>query len=289
MVRERPARAAREVPHRRGRDLRRQLPGRRYRCGLHRHQRGQCRADHDPAQGAHRHRRDREAGAVDRACDGAAAAAGALRDGWRADPVHDVPLRAETAWRRGRSGRDAHRPGRQRSHADAGGGPARDAALHPLRRLHEPLRRVPADRRPRLRRGLSRPDGCRADAGVRRPAQGARARPCLHHERALRGGLPGGDPAADPAARLARPQLARGAGADHHAHGHRPMGVRRPPAAPLSAGERDGRPRDAPVRAARLDQLAAAGRGWTAQRDFPTPPAQTFMAQYRARQSGKGS
>jgi L-lactate dehydrogenase complex protein LldF len=41
---------------------------------------------------------------------------------------------------------------------------ARDAALHPLRRLHEPLPGVPDRRRPRLRLGLSRPDGLGADA-----------------------------------------------------------------------------------------------------------------------------
>ena len=37
-----------------------------------------------------------------------------------------------------------------------------------------------------------------------------------------------------------------------------------------------------------ISSLPLAG-AWTAQRDLPTPPAQTFMAQYRARQSGKGS
>ena len=71
---------------------------------------------------------------------------------------------------------------------------------------------------------------------------------------------------------------------------HRPMGVRRPAAAPLSAGERGRR-----VRAMRLfgrrgwiSSLPLAG-GWTAHRDFPTPPGKTFMEQYRARQSGKRS
>ena len=42
-----------------------------------------------------------------------------------------------------------------------------------------------------------------------------------------------------------------------------------------------------------ISSLPLAG-AWTAQRDFPTPPGQTFMAQYRReagrdRQSGKGS
>jgi L-lactate dehydrogenase complex protein LldF len=37
-----------------------------------------------------------------------------------------------------------------------------------------------------------------------------------------------------------------------------------------------------------IRSLPLAG-AWTAQRDFPTPPARTFMAQYRARQAGKRS
>ena len=61
---ERAARAAREVPQRRRRHLRRELPRRRHRRDLHRHQRGQRRADHDAAARPHRDRRHREAGAV---------------------------------------------------------------------------------------------------------------------------------------------------------------------------------------------------------------------------------
>ena len=156
--------------------------------------------------------------------------------------------------------------------------PARDAALHPLRRLHEPLRRLPPDRRPRLRLDLSGPDGRGAHPGARRPRQVARPAARLHHERPLPGGLPGRHPAADPAARLARPELARGAGAGLGARRPRPVGLPRP-ATRASTGSRPRRacasmrmftPR-------RLDQLAAAGRGWTGERDFPAPPGRTFM------------
>ena len=158
--RERAARAAGEVPLRRGRHLRRQLPDRRHGGRLHRHQRGQRRADHDPAQGPHRHRGHREAPALDRARLRDAAPPRALGHRRRADPVHDLPLRPEASGRRRRARGDARRPGRQRPHADAGRpSPARDAALHPLRRLHEPLRRLPPDRRPRLRLDLPGPDG----------------------------------------------------------------------------------------------------------------------------------
>ena len=51
--------------------------------------------------------------------------------------------------------------------ADAGQRAARDAALHPLRRLHEPLPGLSRDRRPCLWLGLSRADGLGADAAVR--------------------------------------------------------------------------------------------------------------------------
>ena len=157
MVAERPARAAREVPHRRGRHLRRQLPDRRHRCRLHRHQRGQRRAHHHPAQASTSSPPGSRSWCRSHgARHGAAAPARPLGHRRRADPVHDLPLRPEAAGRRRRAGGDAHRPRRQRPLAMLGDGLARDAALHPLRRLHEPLRRLPPDRRPRLWRGLSR-------------------------------------------------------------------------------------------------------------------------------------
>ena len=46
-------------------------------------------------------------------------------------------------------------------------------ALHPLRRLHEPLPGLPDHRRPRLRLGLSGADGRGADAAVHRHRAGA--------------------------------------------------------------------------------------------------------------------
>ena len=48
---------------------------------------------------------------------------------------------------------------------------ARGAALHPLRRLHEPLPGLYGDRRPCLRLGLSGPDRLGADAGADRRAR----------------------------------------------------------------------------------------------------------------------
>ena len=60
---------------------------------------------------------------------------------------------------------------------DAGRRAARDAALHPLRRLHEPLPGLPRHRRPRLRLGLSGPDGLGADAAAHRDRAGLAACP----------------------------------------------------------------------------------------------------------------
>ncbi len=80
----------------------------------------------------------------------------------------------------------------------------RDAALHPLRRLHEPLPGLSDHRRPRLRLGLSRPDGLGADAALHRA--GKRHRPAArgHAVQPVRRGLPGEDSAARIAAQAAR-------------------------------------------------------------------------------------
>ncbi len=74
------ARAAREIPRRRCRHHRRQFPGRRDRHLDHRHQRGQRRPHPDAAQGAHRARQHREAGADAGGRGAVPARAGALGD-----------------------------------------------------------------------------------------------------------------------------------------------------------------------------------------------------------------
>jgi L-lactate dehydrogenase complex protein LldF len=79
-----------------------------------------------------------------------------------------------------------------------------DPALHPLRRLHEPLSGLWRDRRPRLWLGLSRATGCRADAAADRRRGGRQPAQCVHLLRALRERLPGAYPAAQADASLAR-------------------------------------------------------------------------------------
>ena len=82
---------------------------------------------------------------------------------------------------------------------------ARGSALHPLRRLHEPLPGVLFHRRPCLRLGLSGADRRRVDAGAGRNGGDGTLSAGFDLLRPLRGGLPGRDPA-----RFADAPLARG-------------------------------------------------------------------------------
>ena len=114
MVAERPARAARRSssPPMSGISGANFLD-RRHRRDLHRHQRGQCRADHHPAARAHR------APPASRSwCRRPAHAFALLRllvrsaTGGELTQYTDLPLRPEAARRRRRAGGDPHRPGR---------------------------------------------------------------------------------------------------------------------------------------------------------------------------------
>ena len=115
------------------------------------------------------------------------------------------------------------------------------------------------------------------------------ARPAarLHHERPLPEVCPVDIPLPDAAPRLARPELARGAGAGRCAHG---LGLwafvaGRPALYRLGTA--------VSVRAMRLFRrggwirsLPLAG-GWTAHRDFPAPAGKTFMELYRRAAAGR--
>ena len=93
----------------------------------------------------------------------AAAGAGALRDRAGFLGLHHVLHRRAAAGRSGRAGGIPRRAGRQRPLGDARHRVPGDAALHPLRRVHEPLPGLWRGRRARLWLGVSRPDGRRAD------------------------------------------------------------------------------------------------------------------------------
>jgi L-lactate dehydrogenase complex protein LldF len=73
--------------------------------------------------------------------------------------LHDALDRAAPRERSGRAERISRHHPRQRPHRDARRAVPRDAALHPLRRLHEPLPGLCGGRRPHLRLGLSGPMG----------------------------------------------------------------------------------------------------------------------------------
>ena len=140
--RQRPPAVAAEIHARGRRHIGREFPRRRHRRGLHRHQRRQRRADHHPAARAYRDRGDREARAVDRACDDllrllVRSATGAELTQYTTFHCGPTPAR-----RRRRAGSVPHRAGRQRPHAHARRRTCRHAALPALRGLPQPLRRL---------------------------------------------------------------------------------------------------------------------------------------------------
>ena len=158
-----PHQAARKVPRRRRRHHRRQLPDRRDRQQRHRHQRRQRRPDADLAAGPHRAGQHREMRADAGGCHLAAAGAGAIRHRPGFFRLYHVLHRRAPAGRSGRAGGIPRRADRQRPVGDDRHRVPGDAALHPLRRLHEPLPGLWRGRRPCLWLGVSGSDGRGAD------------------------------------------------------------------------------------------------------------------------------
>ena len=158
-------------------------------------------------------------------------------------------------------GRVPRRAGRQRPLADARQRVPRDAALHPLRRVHEPLSRLPCGGRTRLRLGLRRSDGLGADPADRGARQGKGPSERMHPQRTMRGGVSHGDsaPGPDPQAPRARVRPAHHAAAG--SSGPAGVGVRGPAPGPVPSGDvgRDARPRS-PRALPRPVSPAAAGR-----------------------------
>ncbi len=100
--------------------------------------------------------------------------------------LHDVLDRAAPAGRSRRARAIPCRAARQRPHRAARQRVPGHAALHPLRRLPEPLPGLRRGRRARLWLGLSRPDGRGADPGAGRPRRGRPSAERLDLLRALR-------------------------------------------------------------------------------------------------------
>src|SRR5204863_9893863 len=107
------------------------------------------------------------------------------------------------------------------------------AALHPLRRLHEPLPGLWRDRRPRLWLGLPRPDRRGPDAAADRRRGGSQPAQRLDLLWPLRERLPGAHPPARPDAALARARVRAPPHAPGGAAGLGAVVVRGAPAAAL--------------------------------------------------------
>ena len=151
--------------------------------------------------------------------------------------------------------------GRQRPLEDARRPVPRDAALHPLRRLPEPLPGLHLDRRPCLRLGLPGPDGLGADAADQRHRQRLRPAQRLHAERPLPDGVPGEDPAARPAARTAAPAVRKRPDAGADPLGAAGLGGAGQARRAVPPGHAHRHPAAQPLRPPpRRPRLAAAGR-----------------------------
>ena len=172
----------------------------------------------------------------------------------------------------------------QRPQPDAGGRVSRDAALHPLRRLHEPLRRLSPDRRPRLRRDLSGPDGRGPDFRPRRPRSVAGRVPfaCTMNGRCAEG-LPGEQACPRPSCggpRVRSWHEGLEKGPVRAGLGLWAAVARRPGLYRLSKAPAFGR-FACSERPAGSGSLPLAG-GWTKHRDLPAPAGGTFMQRYKA-------
>ena len=157
----------------------------------HRHQRGQWRSHANPARGAYRHRLDRKDRPHARRRGAAPARAAALGDRPGRFGLHDALDRAAPAGRSRRPARLSCRHSRQRPLEHARRRVRGHAALHPLRRLHEPLPGLSGGRRTRLWLGLSRADGRGADALADRRRRGRPIAERLDFLRPLRRSVPG--------------------------------------------------------------------------------------------------
>ena len=156
------------VPRRVRRDQRGELRRRRDGHGVRRRVRGERAVLHDAAEDPRHDPRDREAGADARGSRGVPPAAAAVVH-WRAnEPVH-VALDGRDARRRAAG--VSRRASRQRTNErPRGSGRTPDARLHSLQRVSQRLPGVLANRRSRVRLGLSGAD--RRDSHAAAPGDG---------------------------------------------------------------------------------------------------------------------
>ena len=202
---------------------------------------GNWRPDADAAAGAHRAGLHREMRSDAGGRDKPSATACPIGDGAGFLRLHDVLDRRAPARRPGRAGRIPRCPAGWRAVGDAGFRIWRDAAVHPVRGVHEPLPGLRGGGGACLRMGVSRADGQRADALFDRGGPCGAPAQRQHLLRQMRERLPGQDTVAEADAALA------GAGirAPPHAAGHSrqlaALGLVRPASGSIPGNDGSGR------------------------------------------------
>ena len=159
---------------------------------------------------------------------------------------------------------------------------ARSAALHPLRRVHESLPRLPEHRRPFVRLGVSGADRLDPDADVHRPRE--RARPAAASTMCNQCGVvcPVRIPLPDLQRKLREKAFERGLRPWYERAGLARLGVARAAAGALRVGDAHRRAHAQAGWAASdgmIHELPFGG-GWTDGRDMPAPAGRTFRDLY---------
>ena len=162
----------------------------------------------------------------------------------------------------------------------------RDPLLHPVRRLPERVPRVSADRRPRLRQRVSRPDWRRADAG----AVGQETSSDLPHASSLCGACREVCPVRIDIPRMLLNLRAEGVAAGESplwiALGMRVFGwIAARPTAFRWAGRAAAQMAALGAKDGWLRYLPGPLAAWTKTRDFPAPAHQSFTESWKARKT----
>ncbi len=252
-----------------------------------RDQRGQWPHDHHAAARARSDRRHREGAADAGGRVLHSAPAHALGHRTVHQQLPHVYHRQQACGRPGRPRGVPHHHRRRGAHACPRLGAAGGPALHPLRRVHEPLPGVPEHRRTPVWVGVSGADRLGTDTRLPRPGEGAGSSERRDAMQPVRRGVPVKIPLPDLMRKLRERQFERKlrprserfaiklwawAAAHPRVYG---LGARIAARLGKWLGGRDGM----------LHHLPGAGSAWTAERDFPAPAGKTFRELYAARRA----